>query len=232
MFSSPNKHGNYLTISQCGASFICNPGCTGVPIVKVVRIVNIGERNASLVPDLGTYYPAYAGEDPWSSANFLASHSGNAGPVSDETARPLDPAFDIGIKLDTASQICDLYRHCYSCGDSVYNACIGSGSNVTPGTSGFSPWYHCSGIAGLPTLEAGDEPGIYPVPAHKLVHVIYPQSAGQISISIYDMKGAQLKTIAMQPSSNSIDISELGAGLYLLRITTANKSFYKKLVVE
>ena len=42
ILASPNKHGNYLTKSQCNNSFICNPGCNNTPSVKNIKIVNVG----------------------------------------------------------------------------------------------------------------------------------------------------------------------------------------------
>lgn len=233
VLSSPNKHGNYLTYSQCGASFICNPACTGIPSVKVVKIVNVGERNASLAPDLGAWYPAYAGESAWSTSNFLASSSGNAGLISDETARALDATFDVGQKLDTASQICELYRSCYSCGDSIYNACLASGAGVAPGTTGFSPGYHCGDVhSGFTVILVNIEPSIYPVPAHKQVQVIYQTSKWIMAATIYDSKGVPLIKVPLQSSSNSINISELSAGLYILQLTSGDKTFYRKLLVD
>ncbi|MCW3127167.1 MAG: hypothetical protein JWO03_2825 [Bacteroidetes bacterium] len=231
VFASPNKHGNYLTISQCGASFICNPACSGTLSPKAIRIVNIGERNASLVPDLGTYYAAYAGEDPWSSSDFLG---GNAGTVGHVTEDQLSATFDVGHRLDTASQICDLYRSCYSCGDSIYDACITSGSGVVSGTVGFSPWYHCGQTytTGAVTILADDGPYIYPVPAHKQVQIVYQTPKGVMTATIYDSKGALLKKTSLKASSNVIDISELSAGIYVIQLTSGRETFYRKLLVD
>ena len=129
IYASPNKHGNYLTISQCGASFICNPGCGNAQSVKAVRNINLGEPTAPLVTDLGTCYAAYAGENPWTTANFLNSQGGNAGAIRDKMIMSLTSDFISGHTL-TAAEICPLYAYCYgpdrhsysdvSCSNAIY----------------------------------------------------------------------------------------------------------------
>jgi hypothetical protein len=112
IYASPDKHGNYLTISQCGASFICNPGCGNAQSVKHCRNINLGEPNATLVADLGTCYAGYAGSDPWTSANFLSAQGGNAGAIRDKMIMSLTSDFITGHTL-TAAEICPLYSYCY-----------------------------------------------------------------------------------------------------------------------
>ena len=112
IYASPNKHGNYLTVSGCGSSFICNPGCGSTQIVKHIRNINLGEPNAPLVTDLGTCYAGYAGENPWTTANFLASQGGNAGAIRDKMIMTLTSDFITGHTL-TAAEICPLYAYFY-----------------------------------------------------------------------------------------------------------------------
>lgn len=119
VLASPDKHGNYLTTGGCGASFICNPGCGGTPSKKNVRPVNIGEPTASLVPDLGTYYGAYAGNDPWSNLKFLEAQGGDAGTIRDKMLKPLSSDFVQGRTL-TAADICPVYAQCYGVSGSAY----------------------------------------------------------------------------------------------------------------
>ncbi|MCW3126979.1 MAG: gliding motility-related protein [Bacteroidetes bacterium] len=127
VYCSPDKHGNYLTIGGCGSSFICNPGCGNTKSLKHVRNINIGEPNATLVADLGSLYPAYAGNDPWASANFLSVHSGNAGAIRDKMLLSLSSAFIHGHTL-TAQQICPLYAVCFGPFAHTYSdqTCIGT----------------------------------------------------------------------------------------------------------
>ncbi len=126
ILASPDKHGNYLTVGGCGQSVICNPGCGNTPHVQHTKPVNVGEPNASLAPDLGTYYPAYAGEDPWGTAKFLAGHGGDAGTIADKMMKPLELAFEYTSTLQ-AADICPLYTDCYGAAGSAYldYSCIG-----------------------------------------------------------------------------------------------------------
>ncbi len=113
IYASPDKHGNYLTVSGCGSSFICNPGCGGVKSKKNVKPVNIGEPNASLVMDLGTIYPAYSGDNPWGAAKFLATQGGDAGTIKDKMVKPLTVDFAVGQKINSSAEICILYIPCF-----------------------------------------------------------------------------------------------------------------------
>lgn len=127
VYASPDKHGNYLTISQCGASFICNPGCGNTQSVKHVVPVNVGQPDYPLVSDLGTYYAAYAGNNPWGTANFLDANGGNAGIISDKMIKPLSSDWIHGTTLTTAA-ICPLYTNCYGTpgSASTQQSCTGS----------------------------------------------------------------------------------------------------------
>ncbi|MCX6200273.1 MAG: T9SS type A sorting domain-containing protein [Bacteroidetes bacterium] len=116
VYASPDKHGNYLSIGACGSSFICNPGCGGIPSKKNVQNINIGEPNASLVSDLGNIYAAYSGNDPWGNSNFLSANSGNAGTIKAKMLLPLTSDFETGSTLTSQIQICDIYSGCFSAG--------------------------------------------------------------------------------------------------------------------
>ncbi|MBS1593656.1 MAG: T9SS type A sorting domain-containing protein [Bacteroidetes bacterium] len=112
VYASPDKHGNYLTIGGCGSSIICNPGCGATKQLKHVIPVNLGEPSATMITDMGSLYAAYAGNDPWSTSNFLNAQGGNAGSIRDKMLLPLSSTFISGHVL-TAAQICPLYTRCY-----------------------------------------------------------------------------------------------------------------------
>lgn len=118
VYASPDKHGNYLTIGGCGSSVICNPGCGATRQLKHVKPVNLGEPGATMVADMGTIYAAYAGNDPWTTANFLNTQGGNAGAIRDKMLLSLSSTFISGHVL-TAAEICPLYTRCY--GQPGYN---------------------------------------------------------------------------------------------------------------
>ena len=187
VYASPDKHGNYLTISGCGSSFICNPGCGGIPSVKIVRAINLGEPNAPLITDLGSAYAAYAGNNPWSSSNFLSANGGNAGAIPTKMILKLTSNFIQGTTLTTQAQICNIYSQCFSTGSSYTDFnCTGSVYNffnqplTTSGT-----YYHTL------TSSYGCDSTI------ALTLSVYPVSTFQYSTSScgsYNFNGHQLIT--------------------------------------
>lgn len=128
IYPSKNKHGSYLTVSQCNSNFICDPGCSGSFTRKEIKNVNLGEPNAQLVTDLGTIYPPYAGENPWGNADFL---NGGAGTVKSKMNLELNNTFIQGSALASQAVICNMYRSCfgtsgsailtYTCAGTPYN---------------------------------------------------------------------------------------------------------------
>lgn len=117
IYASPNKHANYLTVPGCNSAFICNPNCNSTQIRKITVNVNLGEPTAPLVTDLGTLYPAYAGQNPWGTTNFL---NGGAGTIAAKMERSLTTDFVHGTTL-TAAMICPLYAYCYGPDRYAYN---------------------------------------------------------------------------------------------------------------
>ena len=117
IYASPEKHANYLTVPGCNNAFICNPNCNSTQIRKITVNVNVGEPNATLVADLGSYYPAYAGWSPWSTVNFL---NGGAGTIAAKMERPLTTDFVHSTAI-TAADICPLYFYCYGLDQHSYS---------------------------------------------------------------------------------------------------------------
>jgi len=128
IYASPSKHGNYLTVSGCSSSFICDPACSGTQTKKIVKAINIGEESAPLVSDLGVYYAGYAGEDPWGSAKFLATQNGSAGAIKDKMNRELQSQFFSGTAIANQAQICAAYKTCFGTFASNQSASICAGS--------------------------------------------------------------------------------------------------------
>jgi hypothetical protein len=117
VYSSPGKHANCLSITDCNLAFICNGFCAGTQTRKVTYNLNLGEPAAPLVSDLGNYYPAYAGQDPWSGTPFL---NGGAGAITDKMERALTTDFVHSTQL-TAAMICPLYAYCYGPDEHIYS---------------------------------------------------------------------------------------------------------------
>lgn len=110
IYPSPDKHGSYLTVSQCSSNIICDPSCSGAFTRHKVKNINLGEPNAPLVSDLGTIYAPYAGEDPWGTNDFL---SGGAGTVASKMNLDLNTTFVVGSALSSQTMICNRYTQCY-----------------------------------------------------------------------------------------------------------------------
>ena len=71
---------------------------------------------------------------------------------------------------------------------------------------------------------------LYPNPASDIVKIIVPNQIRDISIEVYDNAGKQ---IAMPLSvDNTIDVSKLATGLYLINIYSNNIQTTKKLIVK
>jgi len=87
----------------------------------------------------------------------------------------------------------------------------------------------------LATLSIGEENilsgvSLYPNPAKDIVKIQVPASFENIEIEVFDNAGKQ---IAMQLSSeNTIDVSHIASGLYLITIISNDIKTTKKLIVE
>ncbi len=231
IYASPEKHANYLTIPGCDGANPCNPNCDSPQIRKYVINVNLGEPWAPLVTDLGTYYSAYAGQNPWGTTNFL---SGGAGTIAAKMERPLSSNFAQGTVLNSVDQICSLYKQCYPCGDSIYNYCVLSGTGISTGTPGFTPWYHCGETFVLSINQPGVDrsPNIFPIPADRLLQCSYPDDLNLLSAVIYNAQGTEVKKLSLQGHVESIDVSNLAHGYYTIQFRSAQNVFTKKLVIE
>ena len=71
---------------------------------------------------------------------------------------------------------------------------------------------------------------LYPNPAKDIVKIQVPAEMTAIKIEVFDNAGKQ---IAMQLSpENTIDVSNIASGLYLITITSNDIKTTKKLIVE
>lgn len=73
---------------------------------------------------------------------------------------------------------------------------------------------------------------IYPNPATSLVHIECTNCNADIKISIYSANGKRLRQSNWFGVTKEIDISNLTSGLYLLEITTGDKKYIEKLIVD
>ena len=73
---------------------------------------------------------------------------------------------------------------------------------------------------------------IYPNPAHSLFNLNVKTLIGVGSIVVTDLYGKQVKTQPLSMGSNTIDVSNLSKGFYLVSIVTSEGKTTKKLIVE
>ncbi len=95
--------------------------------------------------------------------------------------------------------------------------------------------YNCVGSRGINNQELIVNTlqfSLYPNPAHSIVNVKIDKSTGIETLTITDLYGKQVKTQSLSLGNNSVDISSLSRGFYLITIINANEKQTQKLVVE
>ncbi|MDZ7776908.1 MAG: T9SS type A sorting domain-containing protein [Bacteroidales bacterium] len=99
-------------------------------------------------------------------------------------------------------------------------------------------YYHvedCPGV-GIHKPEAEVPVSVSPNPATDVLHVemeTAPESPA--NLTIYNMSGKPVKQVSIQRKHTTIDLSELTAGIYLLRFTSLNSNsplFSKRIIKE
>jgi hypothetical protein len=78
------------------------------------------------------------------------------------------------------------------------------------------------------TATKGPKFSMYPNPAGQLIHIT-TNSTGVVDI--YGITGRKIKTFTVSGSS-TLDVSNLSAGIYLLRLTTAHGQSSQKLIIQ
>ncbi len=125
LFSSADKHGNYLTLTRCNGS--CDDSCSYGPY-KSTTFFNAGEPARPFVTDLGQFRSDYSGENVWGDTPFLLQY-GNPGAGTIKSKLLYQQTFIIGGTSTPLSctNVCDWYYECRSCGSGTtlaYNTCM------------------------------------------------------------------------------------------------------------
>ncbi len=76
------------------------------------------------------------------------------------------------------------------------------------------------------------EYNLFPNPAQQVIYISAPLNAQSFEVSIYDMSGKIVKLIPGYTSNESIDISGLSQGAYIVNIKDAGSVQTKKLIVQ
>ena len=85
-------------------------------------------------------------------------------------------------------------------------------------------------IIGVDNIQYGNEPLIYPNPANNKIEFSNNFTERITDLKIYNHLGQQI--IHNKIIINSIDISELNQGIYIVEIKTINSRFIQKLIVQ
>ncbi len=64
-------------------------------------------------------------------------------------------------------------------------------------------------------------------PVENYITLIFPKNSGSVSCTLYDLLGTKIKTAILKPSANTMEVSSLSRGIYILTVKTdsGNKSF-------
>ena len=75
---------------------------------------------------------------------------------------------------------------------------------------------------------------VFPNPAKSKVTILVENSGAKISASLYDLQGKRIlaEENQQQPGKIDLDVSQVQAGIYLLRIVSGNTAEVRKLVIE
>lgn len=72
---------------------------------------------------------------------------------------------------------------------------------------------------------------VYPNPSNSVLNINFNQLSPS-QVSIFEINGRNLKTIKLDSPNNTLDISELAKGMYILQIQTKEGTFNKQIIKE
>ena len=135
---------------------------------------------------------------------------------------------------------------------SSYSDTLSQGHSFTGGAGGWSPYtygefFMAAAVRGNVGIEEGYEPGLsipslkitnYPNPVTDQVTLRWQvPSTMPVSVSLYDATGRLVRTLytandRARVGTLTMDAKSLSAGIYLVRLETANGSATRKLVID
>ena len=72
---------------------------------------------------------------------------------------------------------------------------------------------------------------VYPNPANETLHIISTSTEKIVKASLLFMDGSTVLEISPQNTSFQMDVSQLKSGMYVLKLSGSNQSFYKKIII-
>lgn len=123
--------------------------------------------------------------------------------------------------------------------DGIFNTLIPSGNGVYT-VAAFDGFSNCAAISAPYVLGTGtgisqalmDKPSIYPMPTSGILHLEFTRADASRTVLVRDLTGKTIATIAVPQVTESIDISELAAGIYLLEVSTHQQTGVYRIVKE
>lgn len=76
-----------------------------------------------------------------------------------------------------------------------------------------------------------DEFEIYPNPSKGMVNFNFNPSLKEATLELYNLKGSLVKTYSLKNTHNSIDLSYLNNGLYIVKLISGITVYYRKVVI-
>lgn len=74
---------------------------------------------------------------------------------------------------------------------------------------------------------------LWPLPANDILYINYPAPAGKSGLSIYDLNGNRVINKDILNNENiALDVSDLPAGIYILKLSSKEKTVTEKLIIQ
>jgi Zn-dependent metalloprotease len=108
---------------------------------------------------------------------------------------------------------------------------------VSPRTPVIAKIDSSCGVVSINEKELQQKIAIYPNPANDLITVELPSHQGALELDLWSIEGKKVRDLYVASESGSqvkrqYDLSDLPAGLYLIKITTQTTTFTKRLIVH
>ena len=88
-------------------------------------------------------------------------------------------------------------------------------------------------VAGIDEPNAGNVSfNVYPNPASAQINVVRKDNGNEAQLTVADLNGREVLFKTLHAASETIDISQLSKGIYLVMITDAKQSSIRKIVVQ
>jgi len=121
---------------------------------------------------------------------------------------------------------------CYD--SNLLNICyVGDDSSVSSGNSFSASWSSfCSALAGCCEcrLDIDNNITLYPNPTKNMLHIADTHERPIQQLSIFDMNGKTIRVV--ENPSNSIDVSGVPQGIYVIKIAIKSGIVYRKILIE